>query len=127
MSTPVGVYPFSTQDGKAIPLDIVNPAGLIFKSFVAGSGASFTIPAGKTVGVFFCNADAIISFGADMVSMAENTVHSKALLVPANTTLTTAFEAGTAYVRGISGSGIMYLQLIEKWAGLGLPTQYVRM
>lgn len=120
------LYPFATQDGQAIPLDIINPAGLVFQDFILGASTEFTIPAGYEVGTFFATKDCIVSFGADLVSFDANTMHTNTLLLPAGVVVTAAFIAGPAYVRGIAEVGTVYMQLIEKWAGLGLPQQFVR-
>ena len=37
-------YPFATQDGKAIPLDILKPSGLIPVPFTEGAPVEITLP-----------------------------------------------------------------------------------
>lgn len=126
MTTPAGVYPFATQGGDSIPLDIIKPSGLLKKTSLASGSSSFVIPAGYSVGIFYCTEDAVVSFGADNTTLVEGTVSDETLFLPADAFVTSAFDAGTAYVRSISVNGILYLQLIEKWAGLGYNNQFTR-
>jgi hypothetical protein len=120
------VYPFSTQDGKAIPLDIINPAGVIYQVFTNTASSLITIPGNYTVGTFKADADSIISFGADLGALVANTLHANTIFLPANVIVTSVIVPGSAYVRGLTASGTVYLQLIQKWAGLSLTTQLVR-
>lgn len=126
MATPKGIYPFATQDGQAIPLDIISPAGLIRKSFISAASSVVVLPEGYSVGVFYSSTDVLVSFGADHVTLADGAVSTDTMLVPAGTLVTAAFNSGNAYVKGLASSGDLYIQLIEKWAGLALNTQYVR-
>lgn len=123
---PVGIYPFATQDGKAIPLDIIKPKGIIFQSFTAGASAQITIPADATVGVIFSDKACAIGFGVDVPALVANTYYPTTALIPVGSIVTLALTPGTAYVRGLTDSGNIWIQLIEKWAGLALNTQYGR-
>jgi hypothetical protein len=127
MTTPRGVYPFATQDGQAIPLDIIAPRSLMYQNFVStGNGTAIVIPTASEVGTVFSTKDAILRFTDDLSILAADAEIPNALFIPANTIVTVALTPGTAYVLGIAEAGRLYLQVIDKWAGLGLPTQYVR-
>lgn len=126
MTTPAGVYPFATQDGKAIPLDVIKPTGVIPKSFTSSADSLLTIPADAVVGTFTTTKACIVKFGSVISSLADGVEILNAILVPADSTVTVALTPGPAYIRGLSESGTVYLQLIEKWVGLALNTQYSR-
>lgn len=127
MSTPIGVYPFATQDGKAIPLDIIKAKSVIMQSFIAGAGTAITIPATATVGVLISDKACLLRFGTTLpASLIANTEYADTVLVPSGSIVVVAMTPGTAYVRGLSEAGTIYIQLIEKWAGLALNTQYQR-
>jgi len=126
MTAPANVYPFSTADGKAIPLDIIRPMGLIIKTFTIAS-ASFTIPTDAVVGVLYSTSPCVVRFGTDIsLPVTDGAEIADAVLVPAEMAVTVALTAGTAYVHGLIESGTLYIQLIEQWAGLALSKQYSR-
>lgn len=125
MSAPKDLYPFATQDGKAIPLDIIRADGLIFIDYTL-AGELLTIPAGKEVGTVYASTDAILTFGANTAVPAANVPMPASLFIPAKTILTVALLPGSAYVKAMSTNGKLVVQLIEKWAGLGLTTQFAR-
>jgi hypothetical protein len=120
------VYPFSTADGQAIPLDIIKSSGLVKKDFTALSTGSFTLVAGE-VGVLLASAPCLVRFGTTIPEvLLDGTLYSDMYLVPRDTVITVSLTAGIIYVRGIEEDGTLYLQLIEKWAGLALAKQYSR-
>lgn len=127
MTTPAGIYPFATQDGKAIPLDIIKPEGILLQTFGVGSSSSFTLPEGSLVGTFTATSACLVRFGTDLPgSLAADTLYAETLLIPAETTVTCALTAGLVYVIGLVEEGTIYVQLIKKWAGLALDRQYLR-
>lgn len=126
MTAPSEAYPFSTQDGKAIPLDIIKPAYLLIKNFSIVS-SSLTITEDMRVATLFSSVSCLFRFEVDIPVIVDGTAYSRMILVPANTILTVALVTGTAYVKSLSGdNGTLYLQVIEKWAGLALDRQYSR-
>jgi len=127
MAAPAGVYPFATQDGKAIPLDIINPSALLKRLYTANASSAFTIPAGYSVGVFYSSQGAVVSFGVDKTNLADNVLADSTLFIPSDVLVTAAFNPGAAYVASASGiAGVLYIQFIQKWSGLALNTQYQR-
>lgn len=129
MNMPAGIYPFSTQDGKAIPLDIIKPKGLISCAYTNGVVAHCVIPPDGSVGVLTSSFPCILRFGAvDMpVPPVDGVYYPDAVYIPAGGIITVALTPGPVSVVGAATkSGVLYIQLIEQWAGLGLPTQYGR-
>lgn len=120
------IYPFSTQDGKAIPLDIVQSKGFLFKSFTL-TAASFTVPADKLVGVCFASESCLIRVAQTLPSsLTEDFDYSDTLLLPKGMAVTTVFTPGIYYVRGLDLAGTVYIQFVEKWVGLALERQFGR-
>jgi len=123
---PSQVYPFATQDGKPIPLDIIRPAGLIKIDFGNISNVNFTLADTYTEGIILATAACIVRQGSTIPSIADGTFYQDMFLVYTNTLITVSLLAGPIYVKGLTDSGTLYLQLVEKWAGLALPKQYIR-
>ena len=124
MTAPTQLYPFATQDGKAIPLDIIGPAALV----VLANAESITLPAGYEVAAFHAvNNDAVVSFteappGGGLVNGA---LYQNMLYVPRNGIVIAKLASLTLYVAAATDA-LLYVQLLEKWSGLALPTQFVR-
>lgn|SRR5574337_114699 len=120
------VYPFATQDGKSIPLDIIRPSGLIFRDFIAGTPLPITIPEGYPVAAIISDSACLIKFAGNIGTLIANTLYADLLLVPAGTIIISSVVAGNGAVQGLSAAGTVYIQLIEKWAGLALDKQFTR-
>ena len=127
ISTPQEVYPFASQDGMAIPLDIIKPSCLVIKSF-SPSSSSFTIPENYKVCTLIASTACLLRFGEDFPTpLVDATLYENTLLVPQDTVVTASLLPETIYVRSLGEDiGTLYIQLIEKWAGLALDRQYAR-
>ena len=120
------IYPYATQDGKAIPLDILKPSYLLALPFTADASASIALPAGAQVGMLISDVAAVVSFHAALTSLSGSYTLEKALIIPEKAIVSTVLLASPLYVRGVAESGTLYIQIIEKWAGLALDKQYIR-
>ena len=121
------IYPFATQDGKAIPLDILKPSYLLLCAYTESAVATYTLPEDAQVAMFISAKDCLVSFENDLTSIAtDGTAYAKTLVIPGNTIVSSACSSLTMKVKGIAESGTLYVQLIEKWAGLALDRQYSR-
>lgn len=123
---PSQVYPFATQDGKPVPLDIIRPAGLIKIDFINSAVANFILPDTYTEGIILATSACLVRQGSTIPSIVNGTFYQDMFLVYTDTLITVSLLPGTIYVKGLTDSGTLYLQLIERWAGLGLPKQYIR-
>jgi hypothetical protein len=122
-----GAYPLSTQDGKAIPLDIIKPLGVLSQAFGPGVATDFDIPEDYEIGIVFATEDCFVSIvGDNLAALMDNTIYENTVFVPARTAITIVLTDGVCYVRGTEASGSIYMQFIEKWAAFGLETQFVR-
>lgn len=115
----VGLYPLSTQDGKAIPLDVIAPSSLVKFSFVAGVASDVIIPAGYNVCWLFATKACILRLSAtDLpVALVDGTPYDYALYVPAQMPITVMLTSGEASLLGL-GDGDLYINAVEQWAAL---------
>ena len=126
MTTPSELYPFATQDGQSIPLDILKPNGLLIIPFTTASAKSITLPDTAPVAMFISSEACIISFDADISSVPVDTFLSKVLIVPFGSIVSSYIPSLPIQVRGLDSDGTLYIQLIEQWAGLALAAQFRR-
>lgn len=119
---PSEAYPFATTDGKAIPLDIIKPKGFIYSSFPG----SITIPANTSGVSFFYATESCVLAPSFSPALTEDTYYSGALFVPKGHAVISTLLEGTFQIEAIDNPGFLFVQEIEKWAGLSLDIQYVR-
>lgn len=117
-------YPLTTQDGKAIPLDIIKPSGLIFQDVTALAWSSLTIPSGMDLAMFRATEDIFVDLnGVQTIPLPVATFHNSVLLVPKGFVVASTINAGTLRAIGVSKAGRIYIQGIQKWAALSFPRQ----
>ena len=123
MTTPIDAYPFATQDGKAIPLDILRPSGL----YRLATGSLITLPEGSEVAAIHAiGGSALLGFGGSIPpELVLETYYPQALFVPAEGTVIVRVPDLVVSVSA-SAATTVYVQLIAKWAGLALPAQYAK-
>lgn len=120
------LYPFSTEDSKAIPLDVIRPLSLIKKSIPAAGTVVLTIPVDWKLATFYSPEGCFIEFVTATIPNppVDNTPYPTTLLVPPNCVVTSTVIAGAARVVSLSGVlGYVVAQQIQKWAGLALSRQ----
>ena len=126
MSTPSEVYPFATQDGKAIPLDILKPSSLVFYAFTDVAKTDIVIPTTSQVAIFLASEACLLSFEGSLIALTSGIEYTKTLLIPKDVIVASVIQGTFAQIRGLTASGTLYVQLIEKWAGLALDKQFTR-
>lgn len=118
------LYPFSTEDGKSIPLEVIRPLG-VFVLPVTTGGHAIALDSSFDLVSVLSTVPIIWTFNGDTI--AENVIIPDALFVPADTIMTVDLPSGAAHhVKSLNGSGYVYIQGIQKWAGLGLNRQINR-
>lgn len=121
------LYSLSTEDGKAIPLDIIRPLSVIKKNFAALGTGVLTIPANWKIASFFSNAGCFIQFAAATIpaNPVDDTEYADVLWVPPNFVVTSTVLPGAARIISADGitPGYVIAQQIQKWAGLALKRQ----
>lgn len=125
-------YPFSTADGKAIPLDIVRPHGTIKKSFTnASPTAALSCPSTIEVFSILTTADCIVKFAASSASAAalsDGVLATDTIYIPADilTVISPPIGKKSFSIIGDSETGTAIIQFFEKWSGLSLQSQQNR-
>jgi len=120
------LYPFSTEDNKSIPLDIIKPLSIIVLDVSAGALSTFVVPADWKVATFFCEKGCVVEFATANIpaTPVSGVEYPTALFVPPNCVVTATVIEGTASV-GVLGSGVskLVIQQVQKWAGMALRRQ----
>ena len=127
MATAAGnqLYPLSTNDGQVIPLDIIRPLGLSVVAIPA-IGATVTFPAAVGVCALFSTVDIVLDLTG--VATGAEGDHANAVFVPARVMITAVFpDVLSLKALPVSAkAGILSVQSIQKWAGIGTLNQLVR-
>jgi hypothetical protein len=122
------LYPLSSEDGKAIPLDIVLPLGVVLKALPANVHTILAIPAAFATVSIFATVDCVIDFTGSLSFPAPELLTS-ALVVHRDTVIS-ALLPNTGNVRVIplaaAEFGVIRIQQVQKWAGIGLARQLGR-
>lgn len=121
------LYPMSTEKGEPIPLDIVAPLAARVVAIAAGAHTAFTLTAGYRYASISATVDCVIDFtGTLTYPFADGT---SALIVHAGGVHTVALPS-LAALRVIpliaAEAGILKINAIQKWAGIGLNRQLSR-
>jgi hypothetical protein len=122
------LYPLSTQDGYAIPLDVIYPQGLIKKSIPSSGLASFAVPTTFKIASFYSLEGCIVQFGNGTLvnPMADGAEYLDSLLIPPGFMLVAAVTtgAGNWTVESLTGIvGTLWIQEVRKWADMALARQ----
>lgn len=117
------LYPFSTEDNKSIPLDIIRPLALKKVALASAVLSTLVVPATWKLASFYCPAGCYIQFFNETLPtpLVDGTEYLDTLFVPPSCIVTSTVIAGNAKILML-GAGTSYLiaQNIQKWAGLSL-------
>lgn len=128
MTTEAERYPLSTQDGEAIPLEVIRPRSFLRKSFTSEeASAVLTIPDGVNLMVVSTDADCFIRFGTTASIPADGVLISDTLLLAREMQICVSPIADTFTIIGDTEAGTLNVQFIETWAGLSLETKTRRL
>jgi hypothetical protein len=119
-------YPFVTQDGEVIPLDILKPKTCYLQDISVGVTDNISIAESTGVAIIYSSVDCLVSFGADITSIAYNTPYTDSLFVPKKHMITITVEDGNVYMRPLTENGFVSIQFIERWAGLAPDLSFSR-
>lgn len=124
------LYPFSTKEGAVIPLDIIRPSGIMRKNFITASASvSDSLVALTPVIILEATADCFVRFNAAAtvpVSGSPSTIISDQIFVQAGRAVVCSPKSPNFTVIGDTAAGVLTIQLIEQWAGLGHEVSYSR-
>lgn len=116
------LYPFSTSDGKAIPLDILRPSGVLRASFVSASGSALLdLGVATPILILRTSEDCFVRFGSIAVRpiVDAGVSTSEQIVVYANEIIIVSPKSSQFSVIGDVNPGVLTIQLIEQWAGIG--------
>lgn len=122
------LYPFSNEKGEAIPLDIVRPLGAVVVSVAANAATSFSIPTNYTEVSISSTIDVLIDFD-DTATYPAVGPYNSALILRKDVIYTQQLpDVGAVKIIPINTaeSGKVFINAIQKWAGIGLNRQLTR-
>lgn len=121
------LYPLSDESGKAIPLDIIRPLGSIKWALAINTALGITIPADFSIVSMFSTVDCVLDFtGLLTYPVANGVAMASAIVIPKDTIVTLILPSvGAATLISLDPNlpGIIAMNCIQKWAGLGLQRQ----
>jgi hypothetical protein len=117
------LYPFSTEDNKSIPLDIIRPLGLAKLALTSATLGTLVIPASWKLASFYCPVGCYVQFLDETLpaTLVDGAEYTNTLFVPPSCIVTSTVLAGNAKVLSLgTGNSYLVVQNIQKWAGLSL-------
>jgi hypothetical protein len=119
MSAPKQLYPYTSQDGSAIPIEIAQPLAMVRYSLVANTKKDIIIPEGWVVGWIYSDVDLVFSHNdTDLpYPLVDGTVYSEATFLPKRKPYSIKWVPGDGSILPL-GTGTVYLMKIEQWAAL---------
>lgn len=130
MSDVAQIYPFSSEKGDAIPLDIMEPLASIAVQLAVNAAASLTIPSTYKLVAIYSAIDVFVDFtDAQTYPVTLNTSVNQMLFVPAQSVMTIKLP-DTGAVKLIPANanegGLVVFTDIRKWAAIALERQLTR-
>lgn len=130
MSDVAQLYPFSSEKGDAIPLDIMEPLASIAVRLTANAAASLTIPSTYRLTAMYSAIDLFVDFtDAQTYPVALNTNVNQMLFIPAQSVMTIKLP-DTGAVKLVPANadegGLVVFTDIRKWAAVALERQLTR-
>lgn len=123
MSIQQELYPFSTQNSQAIPLDVIDPLAHITNALTT-TFANVTIPSDWEICTLYSDVDAYVDMAPGAYGTpVDGTSYADLLFLPSKFVVTARIKPGTIRVRAVIGAGRIQIQHIQKWAALALPRQ----
>jgi hypothetical protein len=122
-SVPKDNYPFSTKDGRVIPLDILRAEGC-WNHSMPTIQTTFTLPASLVlpiIAIIYCDVDAIISFDEDIV---DDAYMAGGHFIAGGSYIAFALPSRTIKTRAQEVAGFCVVNVITRWAGLDLDITY---
>lgn len=122
MSTPKDAYPIVSENGEVIPLDCIRAKAYLYRNFTtAFQEVAVVDDTLAQLAIVYATKDCILAY--TNTALAENTPR-EAYFIPAGHALTIVLKEGTKYVRGFTESGILHIQIVERWSGTNPELSY---
>jgi hypothetical protein len=131
------VYPLSTRDADSIPLEVIDPTGLMFIQLASGAHTDFVIPDSYTIGFIWAELGCFLqmlgvpsgAFDIDEPSSGITaTSKDNTLFVPPQTLLTIKWSPGAARLVSFQPAAAqrIIIQNTVKWNTLALAQQVTK-
>lgn len=117
------LYPFSTIDGKVIPLDIIRPLGILRIPFTAISTALQDLGIATPIMILSATEDCFVRFGAAAV-VPSTSLTSNQIMVEKDQIVIVAPHNPNFSVISDGVNGSLTIQLLDRWAGLADEASY---
>lgn len=115
------LYPLSTQEGVAVPFEVVQPIGCLMEDFTDSSSPVRTLVTVDCILAIYANKDLLIKFGGQAaVVPADGTYDENLIFVPKYTVYTVSpVSEKLAIVAANTGeSGRCFINLLTRWISL---------
>ena len=122
MATGDELYPFSTQNGQYVPLDIVKPRALQYFTFTS-TFATVVLSSSLNLSMVWASEDCVIDLANTANALTSGTERADWLFIPKGSIVAAVLPTGTVRVRGLVNGGSLMVQGIHKWNTLALPRQ----
>ena len=127
MSAP-DLYPLSTQNGQAIPYDVVEGLALRQYTFTTAATVNSVIPIDWSLVYLYATSDCILRNDATPLPAADSALeeavtYDRTIFVPANTMLVAILNPTVISIRALIANGVLYITSIRRWAGLSQTQQ----
>ena len=135
-AVPKQLYPLSTQDGSAIPHDVIRPSWYAQCVSIAEGFGSITLPNTEDIITAYATDDMTLSWAGGYmgVPIVDAQIYLNTLFLPAHTQVSFVPPDTTMYYIRVkpwgllpqpTGQCMLYLQGSQRWASLSLPRQAV--
>ena len=128
MTAPIDLYPLSTKEGNAVPLDVIRPNGVIRKSFTSTGTSPIALPNDTDIYSLFATENCYVLFADATITLpADGSFEDDILYVPVNTQIMIRLpDVHFSVISASSRSGELVLQSCITWHGIALASQFVR-
>lgn len=127
-TSPLQLYPLSSQSGQSIPLDAIKPILTWVEDLVNNAVTILPETAADTIWVLYCTQPALVSLSANTLTApaGDGDEFTECVFIPAHTQMTLVSKGGIGKAVSMgtgSGAGRLFATQVERWSGLGTLKQ----
>ena len=116
------IYPLSTQNAGWIPLDVIKPLAITYLVF--GTGFSdLVLSANTNLAAIWASEHCLLDLSNTATTIVSGTTYNNWLFIPKDSVVMVTLPTATIKVRGLTASGRLVIQGIQRWSALALPRQ----
>lgn len=121
------LYPFSSDKGVPIPMEIVRPKNLVMFPFIAGTEGAILIPVGYNICWVFATTPCILRCNNNNnvlpAALVGGTSYADTMFIPASIPTLVQLTEGFGRLLGLEEDGKLYINNVQQWAGIALSKQ----